>query len=275
MPNANYSDLIAMARQFLVEHPESRARGEGERLLDGFVRALDDRDIDKARDFSRRNPTDYARRIDRYGDYLKAHSNGGRHISEATEAKDRVLRAWDDDTYRRAYDHLVAHPNDVGEVARQLREYIAQHPDGRRVAEARRYGEWWDKVSTTAEYRVQLRRGHFEAKLGSTFGGAPDLSVILEVAGVTYGPSPVIRNNYDPIWDHTFSRPIRWKLGDPVVVKVLDHGMWSESTPITLKSKAGDPLALRLLSETIRPTKGGATHLIFASDFRIPELPKP
>jgi Double-GTPase 2 len=275
LPNANYPDLIEQARQFLVEHPESRFRPEADRLLDDLVKTLDDRDIDKAREFSRRSPTEFAKRIDRYGDYLKAHAKGGRYISEAIEAKDRILRAWDTDTYRRAYDHLVAHPNDVGEVARQLRDYLAQHPEGRRVGEAKRYLEWWDKVSVTSDYKVTLRRGTFESKLGSTFGGAPDLGVTIEVAGVSYGPSPVIRNNYQPIWDYTFSRPIRWKLGDPVSVKVIDHGYWSNSTPVTLNSKPGDPLAMRMLSETIKPTKGGTTTIVFASDFKIPELPKP
>jgi hypothetical protein len=275
LPNANLNDLIDQARQFLAEHPESRFRPEVDRLLDEFVKALDDRDIEKAREFSRRNPTEFARRIDRYGEYLKAHASGGRYISEATEAKDRVLRAWDTDTYRRAYDHLVAHPNDVGEVARQLRDYIAQHPDGRRVAEARRYLEWWDKVSVANDYRVTLRRGTFEPGLGSAFGGAPDLGVVVEVAGVTYGPSPVIRNNFRPIWDYTFPRPIRWKLGDPVTVKVIDHGYWSDATVVVLNSKKGDPLALRMLSDTIKPSKGGATTIVFASDFKVPELPRP
>ena len=275
LPNANLPDLIEQARQFLVEHPESRFRPEAERLLDDHVKALDDRDIEKAREFSRRSPTEFAKRIDRYGEYLKAHAKGGRYISEATEAKDRILRAWDTDTYRRAYDHLAAHPNDVGEVARQLRDYLAQHPEGLRVAEARHYLEWWDKVSVVSDYRVTLRRGSFDAKLGSTFGGAPDLGVVVEVAGVAYGPSPVIRNNYQPIWDYTFPRPVRWKLGDPVAVRVIDHGYWSNSTPITLNSKKGDPLALRMLSETIKPTKGGTTTLVFASDFKVPELPKP
>ena len=275
LPNANLPDLIEQARQFLVEHPESRFRPEAERLLDDHVKALDDRDIEKAREFSRRSPTEFAKRIDRYGDYLKAHAKGGRYISEATEAKDRVLRAWDTDTYRRAHDHLAAHPNDVGEVARQLRDYLAQHPEGLRVAEARRYLEWWDKVSVVNDYRVTLRRGSFDAKLGSTFGGAPDLGVVVEVAGVAYGPSPVIRNNYRPIWDYTFPRPVRWKLGDPVTVKVIDHGYWSDATVVVLNSKKGDPLALKMLSETIKPTKGGTTTLVFASDFKVPELPKP
>ena len=32
---------------------------------------------------------------------------------------------------------------------------------------------------------------------------------------------------------------------------------------------------MRVLSGTIKPTKGGRTTLVFASDFTIPELSKP
>ena len=275
LPNANLLDLIDQARQFGVEHPESRLRPEADQLLDGFVKTLDDRDIAKARDFSKGNPTDFARRIDRYGDYLKAHQNGGRYISEATEAKNQILRAWDLDTYRLAYDHLAAHPNDIAEVARQLRDYLAQHPEGKRAAEARRYLAWWDQISVPHDYQVTLRSGTFDPKLGSTFGGAPDLGVAVEVAGATYGPSPVIRNNFKPIWQYRFPRPIRWKFGDPVAVRVTDHGYWSDHDVVNLRSKKDDPLAIRLLSGTIRPTKGGTTTLVFDSDFHEPELPKP
>ena len=275
LPGANLLDLIEQARQFGIEHPDSRFRPEVDQLLDGFVKTLDDRDIEKARDFSKRNPTEFARRIDRYNDYLQAHKNGGLFISEATEAKDRILRGWDTDTYRRAYDHLAAHPNDIAEVARQLRDYLAQHPEGRRVAEARRYLDWWDKVSVPNDYHVTLRSGVFDPSLGSTFGGAPDLGVTVEVAGASYGPSPVIRNNFKPIWEFHFPRPVRWKLGDPVSVRVTDHGYWGNRDVVILNSKKGDPLAIRMISDTIRPTKGGTTTLTFASDFRIPELPKP
>jgi len=275
LPGVNLLDLIEQARQFSVEHPDSRLRPEVDQLLDGFVKTLDDRDIDKARDFSKRNPTEFARRIDRYNDYLQAHKSGGRFISEANEAKDRILRAWDTDTYRRAYDHLNAHPNDIAEVARQLRDYLTQHPEGQRVPEARRYTEWWDKISVPNDYRVTLRSGIFDPSLGSTFGGAPDLGVTVEVAGAKYGPSPVIRNNYKPIWDYRFPQPIRWKLGDPVTIKVTHHGYWSNNDVVILNSKKGEPLALRMLSDTIRPTKGGTTTLVFASDFRVPELPRP
>ena len=38
---------------------------------------------------------------------------GGRYISEATEARDRILREWDTYTYRLAYDHLTARALDT------------------------------------------------------------------------------------------------------------------------------------------------------------------
>ena len=275
LPGANLLDLIDQARQFGQEHPDSRLRPEVDQLLDGFVRTLDDRDIERARDFSKQNPTDFARRIDRYGEYLKAHKAGGRYISEATEAKDQVLRAWDLDSYRRAYDHLMAHPNDIAEVARQLNDYLAAHPEGKRAPEARRYRAWWDQVSVPHDYLVTLRSGSFDSSLGTTLGGAPDLGVTVEVAGTSYGPSPVIRNNFKPIWAYRFPRAIRWKLGDPVTVRVTDHGYWADRDVVILNSKKDDPLAIRMLSDTIRPTKGGTTALVFASDFRIPELPRP
>ena len=275
LPNVNYLDLIEQARGFLAEHPQSRYRGEVDHLLDEFVKTLDDRDIEKARSFSKANPTDFARRMERYSDYLKAHKNGGRYISVANQAKDQILRDWDNDTYRRAYNHLVAHPNDIAEVARLFHDYSIQHPEGRRIIEVKKYLEWWDKVSATHDYRVTLRSGTFESRFGSTFGGAPDLGVVIEVAGVSYGPTPVIRNNYKPIWDHTFTKPIRWKLGDPVAIKVIDHGYWSDETIIRLNSEPGDPLAIRNISHTIHANKGGGTTLVFASDFKIPELPRP
>ena len=120
-----------------------------------------------------------------------------------------------------------------------------------------------------------LRRGEVEAAVGKYLsGGGPDLGVVLEVAGVTYGPSPVVPNSYRPIWDYAFPRAVRWKLGDPVVVRVIDYD-WSDSVVAELKSRAGDPLALRNLSGTIKFAKGGRTSVTFTSDFHIPSLPLP
>ena len=79
----------------------------------------------------------------------------------------------------------------MAEVARRLRDYLRDHPDGRYAADAQRYLDWWDKVSVPGQYRVTLRRGEVEPTVGKYFaGGAPDLGVVIEVAGAVYGPSP-------------------------------------------------------------------------------------
>ena len=275
LPNADLRDLIDRAQQFLAEHAQSTLRAEVERKLEGYVKALDTRDIDRARDYSRQYPTNFATRIERYQDYLRAHHAGGRHLSEATEAKDQVLREWDRYAYRLAHDHLAAHPDDVAETARRLRDYLQDHHDGRFAPEARAYLDWWEKISQPGDYKVTLRRGQIDESVNKYLsGGGPDLGVVLEVGGVTYGPSPVVPNTNRPIWEYTFPRPIRWKLNDPVTIKVVDHD-WSDSTVKVLTSRKGDPLALRNLATTIRSDNGVKTTLTFASDFAIPTLPKP
>jgi outer membrane protein assembly factor BamD (BamD/ComL family) len=274
LPSADFRDLIERAQQFLADHPRSVWRGEVEERLRGYTARVDERDIERARLYSRQHPNNFAARIERYQDYLKAHQAGGRYISEATEAKDRVLREWDTYAYRQAYDHLAAHLDDVAEVARRLRDYLRVHPDGRYARDAQAYLQWWDKVCVPGEYRVTLRRGEVEPDVGKFLGGGPNLGVVLEVGGVTYGPSPVVPNTYRPIWDYTFARPIRWKLGDPVTIRVIDHD-WSDSVVVVLNSRKGDPLAMRNLSGTVRFAQGGRTNLVFASDFAVPSLSRP
>src|SRR5262249_10758891 len=131
LPNVSLAEQVERARQFLAEHPDSPSRVEVQRRLDGYLKRLDEGDIEKARDYSRQFPAPFAARIERYQEYLKAHQAGGRFLSEAIEAKDRILREWDLSAYRQAYDHLVAHPDDVAEVARRLREYLRDQADGR------------------------------------------------------------------------------------------------------------------------------------------------
>jgi hypothetical protein len=275
LPSADLRDLIERAQQFLTDHSQSEWRGEVEERLQGYVTQLDERDIERARLYSRQYPNHFATRIERFQDYLKAHQAGGRFISEATESKDRVLREWDTYTYRQAYDHLAAHPDDVAEVARRLRDYQRVHPDGRYAREAQAYLDWWEKVSVPGEYHVTLRRGEVDSDVGKYLGGGgPDLGVVLEVAGATYGPSPVVPNTHRPIWDYTFPRPIRWTLGDPVTIRIIDYD-WSDSVVAVLNTRKGDPLAIRNLSGTIKSAKGGKTSLVFASDFRMPTLRRP
>ena len=91
------------------------------------------------------------------------------------------------------------------------------------------------------DYRVTLRRGEVDPAVGKYLGGGgPDLGVIIEVAGVVYGPSPVVRNTHRPIWDYTFPRPIRWKLGDPVTIRIIDYD-WSDNDGLHPQQPQGRP----------------------------------
>ncbi|WZO98352.1 hypothetical protein EP7_005413 [Isosphaeraceae bacterium EP7] len=272
LPNADLADVIARAQIFMSEHPRSRWRGEANDLLERSVKQVDDRDIERARQFSRDHRTSFAARIERYDDYLKAHRDGGQSISEATEAKNRILAEWDAYSYRLAYDHWVAHPDDAAEVATRLRSYLQDHPDGHYTRDAQTFVTWWEKVIAPGQYRVTLKWGEFPPEVGK------NLAVVLEVAGVTHGPSPVIPNTLRPIWQYTFPRPITWKLGDPVTIKVVrDVGWFSSNLKplITLQTPKGDALGMRLLTGPIKPSRGGKTTLVFESDFAIPRLTRP
>ncbi len=276
LPDAALPDLIQQAQDFLAKNPESRQREPARRLQDQLVRKLDERDIEKARQFSLQHPgRNFAPRIARYQSYLEAHKDGGLFVREAMDAQARIAREWDAYDYRQAYDHLAAHPDDVGEVAALLRKYAGEHKDGRFAADAARYLAWFDRLTSPQSYRVTLKRGEVEPDVGKYLsGGGPDLSVEVWVGGVKYGPSPTIPNSRRPNWGYTFPRPIVWKLNDPVVVRILDND-WSTSGVFTFKSRPGDPLAIRNLSGTIAPYKGGKTTLEFASDFQVPALSKP
>src|SRR5262249_3136142 len=56
VPSTDLRDLIDRARTFLAEHSQSSWRGEVERRLGSYIQRLDDRDIDRAREYSRTSP---------------------------------------------------------------------------------------------------------------------------------------------------------------------------------------------------------------------------
>lgn len=274
-PDADMTDLVERCRRFLDAHPESPYRSDVETLMATFSMSLDDREFARAREFSRRYPANFAARIEKYDEYLRNRRTGGRHVTEALRARADAAREWDLHAYRLAYEHAATRPEDPAETARRLRDYVRDHPEGRFVQPAREYLDWFGKISEPAEYRVLVRRGRVETNVAKPLaGGAPDLSVTVEVAGVVHGPTPVIPDSFEPIWDYTFPKPVVWRLGDPVKITITDHD-WKDSPVFTLNSPKGDPLAMRLLSNTIRPAGGGRTLLVFESDFRIPELPNP
>ncbi|GIW86147.1 MAG: hypothetical protein KatS3mg108_0471 [Isosphaeraceae bacterium] len=275
LPDASWPDLIAQAEAFLRDHPETQYRNEVDELIRGWLLRQDEADIERAREFSRDHPTHFAARRQKYEEYLRDHRHGGRFVAEANAALEQIDAQSDAYLYRLAYDHHAAYPNDVPAVAERLRAYLNANPNGRYAAAAREYLAWWERIASPADYQVVLRRGRVEPTVGKPLAGAgPDLSVSLTVAGVDYGPSPIIKDTHTPIWDYRFARPIRWKYGDPVAIRIVDND-WSATTVYTLTSAPDDPLGIRLLSGSIKPRRGGRTELVFASDFREPVLPKP
>ena len=275
LSGASLRDLIDEAESFLSERKDSRYRGEVQELAADFARRLDDADIQKARQAAKDSPTNFAARRQRYQDYLHNHRGGGRYISEANAGIDAVDRERDDYLYRQAYDHHVAHPDDVPALAQKLRTYLAANPDGRHAKDAKRYVAWWEKASAANDYEVVLRRGEVESDVGKYFaGGMPDLSVEVYAGGVKYGPSPIVVDTRKPIWDYRFAKPVRWKYGDPISIRILDND-WSASSVFTFNTAQGDKLAMKMLSGTVRPSKGGKTMLVFTSDFAVPELSEP
>ena len=116
---------------------------------------------------------------------------------------------------------------------------------------------------------VSVRRGQFERGIARWVSWGPDLSVEIEVAGVRYGPSPIVANRYDPEWNYEFPRLVRWKLGDPVTIRVTDHD-WKDRVLLELSGADDDQVAIRLLGGTVCYA---GHQLTFESDFRMPQLP--
>jgi hypothetical protein len=167
-------------------------------------------------------------------------------------------------------DQFVNRPGDATDLVARCRSYLAVHPQGRFTAAASDLLRWTERVTVPGEYRVVLRRGEFDRKVARFFSLGPDLSVEVEVAGVRYGPSNIVVNRYAPEWNYEFPRRIRWRLGDPVRIRVTDHDWW-DRVVVEIASEDGDALAMRLLSGE---AASGKNRLAFESDFALPALPK-
>ena len=97
-------------------------------MLDRFVQRLDETDIERARQFSKANPANFTVRREKYLDYLKAHAEGGRFLSEWHKALDAIDHDRDLYLYRQAYDHAISHPDDVPVIAGRLRSVPRRQP---------------------------------------------------------------------------------------------------------------------------------------------------
>jgi hypothetical protein len=260
--------LVAQADRFLRDFAGTSPEAAVRRLRAAALRRLDERDIETARQYSAGQPLHFLTRREQYQRYLDRHPDGA-FVAEAEAALTAIDADWDKNDFRTVRDHFVSRPGDVDELVARCRTYLAAHPRGRFAASARELLRWSEMVTGLAEYRVVLRSGQFEKNVARFFSRGPDLSVQLEVAGVRYGPSPIVRNRYDPEWEYEFPRRVRWKLGDPVRIRVTDHDWW-DRVVVDVSSADGDALAMRLLAGE---AWSGGNRLTFASDFALPTLP--
>jgi hypothetical protein len=261
--------LIGQANRWLREHDGTPRQAEVDRRRTTYLQRLDDRDFDAARDYSTRYPVNFFTRRERYQNYLNRHPQGA-HAKEARAALARVAADWDRHDFRAVRDHFQGRPGDVLELKKLGRRYLDAHPDGRFTASARELLRWADRVLTTQEYRVVLKSGSFDKSVAHRVSRGASLSVEIEVNGVRYGPSNIVKRTYTPEWDYEFPRKVRWKLGDAVRIYVTDHYYWRRKVA-ELGSEEGDPLAMRLLSGEVA---SGTHRLTFQSDFAMPVLPK-
>ncbi len=276
LPDPDYQGLIEQARIFLQERPASETGSEVRTLMEEWLAKLDERDFQRALAFEESSSrSDFDEQIRRYRNYLIAHESGGQFAEQAKEAIDRIEVRRDTYLYRIAYDHWSEHPSDLPEVARRLQAYRDASPEGAYRSVAKRFIGWWDRIRETQPYEVTLVRGAVDSDFTKRMAGAgPNLSVTVWVNGRKYGPSPVIPDRLEPVWNYRFPGYVKWKYGDDVLIKVVDHD-WSDTTIATLRS-GDDPLAIRVLSGIVQPSKQkGKILLEFRSNFRMPSLTAP
>jgi GTPase SAR1 family protein len=262
--------LIKRADGFLAEFAESKFAEEARQHRASFARRLDERDIQVARDYSAKQPLNFQMRREHYQRYLEKHPVGGAFSQEAETAIRTIVSDWDKHDFRALRDHYRKDPGDVSGWSAHGRRYLSVHPLGKFKTVTADLLRWGERVSVPGEYKVVLKNGEFEKSAGRWFTRGPKLSVELEVNGIRYGPSTIVYNTYQPEWEFEFPRRIRWKLGDPVVIRVVEHS-WSEKVILELNPPEKDQLSMWMLSGDV--TTGG-TRLTFSSDFSMPTLPK-
>ena len=232
-----------------------------------YLKRIDERDFETARDYSTRYPDHFYTRKQKYQQYLDRHPGGG-YLSQARIALVRIAGEWDRHDFRAVVDRFKSKPADVKELRKLCRAYLSAHPEGQYRDKSTELMRWCDKVSEVGEYTVTLKSGSFSKKVAHLVSRGAYLSVEIEVDGVRHGPSTIVKRSYSPEWDYEFPRRVRWKLGDSVRVIVTDNYFWKRKVAdVTFD----DDLAIRKLMGEVEVTHGSVT---FSCDFTMPSLPK-
>jgi hypothetical protein len=260
--------LIEQADRFLHDFAGTPHESQVRRRREALLARMEEGVIEVARAYSAKNPLNFQTRREHYQRYLDRYPTGAA-AQEAAAALKTIDSEWDKHDFRAVRDHFLSKPGEIQELVARCRTYLAVHPQGRFTAAAGELLRWTERVTAPGEYRVKLRDGQFEKKVARWLSRGPDLSVEIEVAGVKHGPSSFYKNRYDPEWDYEYPRRIRWKLGDPVTIRVIDND-WRKRVVMEISSADGDPLAMRLLTGEVW---SGNNRVTFESDFRMPVLP--
>jgi GTPase SAR1 family protein len=265
--SADLKALVAQATQLLRQHAGTSAESELTKRRARYLARIDERDYETARDYSTRYPNNFYTRKQKYQEYLDRHPGGG-YVSQARDALARIAVEWDRHDFRAVVDHYKSKPADVKELRKLCRVYLGAHPEGKYRDKATELIRWCDKVSEPGEYRVTLKSGDFSKKVAHLVSRGASLSVEIEVGGVRYGPSSIVKRSYSPEWDYEFPRRVRWKLGDSVRVIVTDNYFWKRKVA---DETFEDELAIRKLTGEVEVTYGTLT---FSCDFSMPSMPK-
>jgi hypothetical protein len=267
--SADLADLVQLADRFLHRFAGTALESEFRQRRDAYLARMDERLIEVARSYSAKNPFNFQTRREHYQRYLDRYPAGAA-ATEARSGLENIDREWDRYDFRAVRDQFLKNPANIPELVARCRTYLAVHPQGRFTASATELLRWTERVTAPGEYRVILRNGQFEKKLARFLSRGPDLSVEIEAAGVKYGPSSFTKNRYDPEWNYEYPRRIRWKLGDPVIVRIIDND-WRKRVVVEIDSAADDALAMHMLTGDLWC---GENRITFESDFRWPSLPK-
>lgn len=258
--------LAAEAARLATEQAGAPVEAELLRRRAGYLRRLDERAFAVARDYSAAQPLNFHTRREKYQTYLDRHPDGV-HAAEARAAVERIPREWDRHDYLTLRDLWLRQPDDLEPLRGRGRAYLVAHPDGRYRRPVAELLRWCDRVAVANDYQVILKSASFSSRAAHLFSRGLSLSVEIEVAGVRYGPSAIVRRSYQPTWDYEFPRKVRWRRGDPVRIVVTDHYFWKRRVgDVTFD----DPLALRRLTGTVELPAG---TLRFSGDFTLPALP--
>jgi hypothetical protein len=268
-PQGDLPALVLQADRFLHDHAGTSREDDVRRRRAAYLLRIDERDFAVARSYSAKEPLNFHTRREKYQQYLERHPEGA-FVKETGEALRTIDADWDKHDFRAVRDHFQARPGDIKELETRCRSYLAVHPRGRFRDSATELLRWGERVTAVGEYKVTLRSGNFDHKIAHMLSRGPNLSVEIEVNGVHHGPSTIVKRSYDPEWNYEFPRPVRWKLGDSVRIRVTDHYYWRRQV-VEIASDDNDLLAMRLLSGEVH---SGSNMVTFSSDFAMPKLPK-